>query len=131
MVNRKLKVSIIVLLKLIYKVLIPSLLSFNIKRIKTAMMITKFEFVSYYHVKISKDYKKLLFWMFENSNYSTRKKMISNFYFSNLPTEYIQLFEEWSEKMKNNKNWKGSLNFNTKKKNLTLKMRGLKRLVFS
>ncbi len=116
MVNRKLKVSTIMLLKLIYKVLIPSLLSFNIKRIKTAMMITKFEFVSYYHIKISKDSKKLLFWMFENSNYSTRKKMIRNFYFSNLPTEYVQLFEEWSEKMKNNKNWKGSLNFNTKKK---------------
>ena len=114
------------LLKLIYKVLITSLLSFNIKRIKTAMMITKFEFVSYYHVQISKDSKKLLFWMFENSNYSTRKKMIRNFYFSNLPTEYVQLFEEWSEEMKNNKNWKGSLNFNMKKK-LDFENEGYKR----
>ena len=126
MVNRKLKVSTIMLLKLIYKVLITSLLSFNIKRIKTAMMITKFEFVSYYHVQISKDSKKLLFWMFENSNYSTRKKMIRNFYFSNLPTEYVQLFEEWSEEMKNNKNWKGSLNFNMKKK-LDFENEGYKR----
>jgi hypothetical protein len=98
------------LIKLIHRVLIPELLSFDSERIKTVMIITKFEFVSYYYTKINKDSKKLLIWMFVNTDYLTRKEMIRNFYFrTRLPKNFLLLLDEWSEKMKNDKNWKGSL----------------------
>ena len=62
------------LILLIYKVVIPELLSFNIKRIKVVITVTKFEFVVYYYTKINNDPKKLVMWLFKNANYSTRKK---------------------------------------------------------
>ena len=111
------RASIIMLLKLVYRFLIPQLLSFDIKKIKMAMMITKFEFVSYYYIKINKNSKKLFLWIFQNADYLTRKAMIRNFYFSKTLSPYgkyknfIPQMEKWSEEMKNDKNWKGSLNF--------------------
>ena len=100
------------LILLIYKVVIPELLSFNIKRIKVVIIVTKVEFVSYYYTKINNDPKKLVMWLFKNANYSMRKKMIRRFYFkSDGSAKLIKSFEVWSDEMKNDKDWKGSLDF--------------------
>jgi len=125
MMNRRYRhpMTITMLLLFVYKVLIPALLTFNIKRIKTVILITKFEFVSYYYMKINKDYKKLFLWMFQNADYISRKAMIRSFYFSKTLNPYgkyknfIPTMEKWSEEMKNNKNWKGSLDLSKIRKN--------------
>ena len=115
--------TITMLLLFVYKVLIPVLLTFNIKRIKAVILITKFEFISYYYMKINKDSKKLFLWMFQNADYLTRKRMIRNFYFSKTLIPYgkyknfIPDMEKWSEEMKNDKNWKGSLDLSKIRKN--------------
>ena len=98
-----------------YGVLILELLSFDSKRIIGSVIFTKCVFVSYYYTKINKDSKKLFLWMFQNADYLTRKAMIRRFYFSKTLSPYgkyknfIPDMEKWSEEMKNDKSWKGSL----------------------
>ena len=67
------------------------------------IFVAKFKFLTWYYTKLNKNPRKIFTWIFKNSPYDLRKKIIRSCYFKDIPSSLIEVLDEWSEKMKNNK----------------------------